>query len=247
MSGIDPSAETGLCLRTLRLAALVGLALLTAGTAEAGLPPEVAFSTQEVVASGFTPGGRVAFWWLARGVDGFTPWTSRLSEVVADDDGDGSVSLTFESGVPEHSLWTVVDLESGEYTLASPAAGPLREVEPPRRLVANLPGRGVIEDQRRRLEVLVVRPGKDGEAGAWTGGAEDGSGGDGDGRRDGRTQARLEGLDPLEEGGPPPPRALRAGDLVVVGDARDLVFWARLLPGDRTGGEGGENGEGGKP
>jgi hypothetical protein len=223
------------------------VALLTLPITAQAAAPAVDFRESEVVVRELTPGGRAIFWWLAQGISGFTPWTSRLTEVVLDEDGDGVVSVPFDGGVPEDSLWAVVDLTSGEYTLASPAVGPLREVDPPRGLVASLPGRGEIEDERRRLEVLVVRPGTDGEAGAWTGGADDGGAGDGDGRRDGRTQARLERLEPLEEEGPPPPRALRAGDLVVAGDARDLVFWARRLPEDRTGDEGDETGEGGKP
>lgn len=242
-----PSAGFDRLARFLRASASVALALLWMALPAAAEPPEVEFNEIEVLASGVTPGGRAAFWWLARGADGFTPWTARLSEVVIDDDGDGAVSLGFEEGVPEDSVWAVVDLRSGEYALASPAAGPLREVEPPRGLVASLPGRGEIEDERRRLEVLVVRPGADGESGAWTGSAEDGGAGDGDGRRDGRTQAQLERLEPLEEAGPPPPRTLRVGDLVVAGDARDLVFWARRLSEDLAGDEGDETGEGGKP
>lgn len=233
--------------RVLRASATAALVLLLSALPGAAAPPEVEFREHEVLASSVTPGGTTAFWWLARGVDGFAPWTSRLSELVVDEDGDGAVSLSYDEGVPQDSLWAVVDLTSGEYVLASPADGPLREVEPPRGLARSLPGRGEIGDERRRLEVLVVRPGSGGEPGAWTGGAEDGGAGDGDGRRDGRTQARLERLEPLEVEGPRPPRALRAGDLVVAGDAQELVFWAQRLNEEGTGGEGDETGRGGKP
>lgn len=225
---------------------LLALAWPGAATAVRAAAPEVDFRESEVGVRGLTPGGRAVLWWLAKGTDGFTPWTSRLTEVLLDEDGDGAVTLSYEEGVPEDSLWTVVDLTSGEYALASPAAGPLREIEPVRGLVASLAGRGEIGDERRRLEVLVVRPGIDGEAGAWTAGAEDGSPADGDGRRDGRTQLRLERLEPLEETGPLPPRALRAGDVVIVGDALDLVFWGQRLPGDRSGEQGDATGKGGR-
>lgn len=225
-----------------RLVVMVATALAGLVSAGAGwaAPPEVEFSASEVSVSGVTPGGRVVAWWLARGVSGYTRWQSRQAEAVVDGDGDGVVTVTPSRGVPEASLWAVVDVASGEYTLASPLGGPLREVEPPRGLGA-LVGRGELDEERRRVEVLVVRPGTDGEAGAWAGGVDDGGSGDGDGVRDGRARAPLGRLEPVGEGGGAAPAAFRAGDLVVAGNAEELVFWAHRV-GD-PGGEAAADGE----
>jgi hypothetical protein len=131
-------------------------------------------------------------------------------------------------------LWAVVDLSSGEYALASPVPGPLREVEPPPGLAGGLAGRGELDEERGRVELLVVRPGVDGESGAWTGGVDDGGSSDGDGARDGRSRARLGRLTPVAEGGAAAPAAFRAGDVVVAGNAEELVFWLHRV-GDPPG------------
>jgi hypothetical protein len=220
------------------IAALAGLA--GAGAAGAS-PPEVRLEASELSVSGVTPGGRVVVWWLARGVNGYTRWQSRQAEVVVDADGDGRVTVAPVRGVPEDSLWAVVDAASGEYALASPLQGPLREVEPPRTLAGGLVGRGELDEERGRVELLVVRPGVDGESGAWTGGVDDGGASDGDGVRDGRARARLGRLTPVAEGGAAAPAAFRAGDVVVAGNAEELVFWAH-----RVGEAGGEPGAGGE-
>jgi hypothetical protein len=210
------------------LAGVVGEGLAAAA------PPEVRFAVSEVSVTGATPGGRVVVWWLAQGVSGYTRWQSRQGEVVVDADGDGAVTVAPPRGVPEQSLWVVVDLASGEVALASPLAGPLREVEPPPGVAGGLVGRGELEEERRRLEVLVVRPGVDEEAGAWSGGLDDGGPGDGDGTRDGRARARLAGLVPVAADGAAAPSAFRAGDVVVAGSAEELVYWLRRV-GDPAG------------
>jgi hypothetical protein len=213
------------------IAAVLGCAALEGGGAWAAAPT-VQFGEDEVSVGGVSPGGRVVVWWLSHGVNGYTRWTSRLADVVVDEDGDGVVTVALDRGVPEQSLWAVVDMASGEYALASPLEGPLREVDPPRGLVGALVGRGHLDEQRQRLEVLVVRPGEDTESGAWSGGLDDGGPGDGDGARDGNARLRLEGLVPIEEGRAGPPPSFRAGDVVVVGNADELVFWARRAGAD---------------
>lgn len=210
--------------------ALVLLFALGVGGPAWGQTPGVEFDETAVTLSGITPGGEVVVYWLARGVRGFSPWTSRLVDVVSDEDLDGRIRYELEGRVPEESIWAVVDRTTGLVATGSPLDGPLREIAPPRGLVSTLAGEGHFDEEAYRRDLLVVRPGVGDGAGAWVGSLTDGGSFDGDGARDGQVRARLDRLEPAVEDGPPPPARFRPGDVLVVGDSERLVFWVRRVP-----------------
>jgi hypothetical protein len=178
-------------------------------------PLRMVLEEDAVVISGVTAKGRVALLGVTReiGEDEY-PTARRHLEVLADEDGDGVVRYPVEGGVPLRSLFAAVDLASGDFETVSPAALGLRRV--------NWRGRGPgqrsggkdsVEDRRRLLELLVVRP----NVGVWAARIKDGDESDADGAIDGRVEGLLEGLSPLGDG-PEAPSVFQRDDVVLALD-----------------------------
>lgn len=196
--------------------------------------PEVVLGEQSLAAEGLTPDGRVVVFTLGKPPGHFMPVTSRLDAMVRAD-ATGAATLELPAPIAARSVWVVVDVESGEVALASPEGFPLRQVQ--------FPGRGVglsrrfLLDERRFLDVLVVRPaaavpaGRDAaaESGAWGQSFGDGGEGDGDGELDGKIEAVLERLRPIGDSPALRPDELRPGDVVVAVDPVTLEIYARTL------------------
>lgn len=187
------------------------LVLLAAGPAAAA-PFRVTLESNAVVASGVTASGKVVLLGVTReiGEDDY-PTLRRHLEVLTDEDGDGVVRYNVDEGVLSRSLWAVTDLTSGDFDHISPEATGLRRVNwRGRGLERRADGKDSVEDQRRVLELVVVRP----QVGAWSLRVHDGAESDGDGAVDGRLAGILESMEPLGES-PAPPAVFQRDDVVL--------------------------------
>jgi hypothetical protein len=198
------------------------LALLSAGIASAqGTPPSspkpqprISFEEKAVVASGLTPGGTVAWFGVQRRVDAdFSGEIVRLWD-AGKVGADGTARIDLPTPVSPRSLWTAVDVTSGEFDVVAPSRYRIARPEKPGRLRA---GQGAnpddIEDERPYLAGLVVRPGE----GAWSFSGGDGGPRDEDGQNDGRVRFAMDKLDPLP-GSPAAPAKAKGTDLWIVVD-----------------------------
>ncbi len=199
-------------------------------TAAAAEAPVVTFEDSTVVVAAGQPAGRFALLGVGRLAGGYLPAQVRLGDlVVADALGDARYESAY--GVPQPSVWAAVDLATGEVTLAAPGQDGvrLREV-PPRALRQELDG---LDDRRRFLEVLVVRPDSApgaGDGGAWLRAFGDGGDGDGDGATNGNLRVVPSLLEPLGDA-PAAPARFAPGDVVVAIDPDTLEAWTASVPG----------------
>jgi hypothetical protein len=196
--------------------------------------PVVVLSGQSLVAWGLTPEGRAVVFTIGKPPGHLMAVTSRLDAMI-EADAAGVASLELPSPIAARSVWVVVDVESGEVALTSPEGFPLRKVE--------FPGQGVgasrrfLRDERRFLEVLLVRPAAAvpaeqdwaAESGAWGQSFGDGGDDDGDGELDGKIEALLERLRPIGESAQLPPDVLMPGDVVVAVDPMTLEIYTAKL------------------
>lgn len=141
--------------------------------------PLVSFGATAVTAAGVTPKGTVAFFAF-----GFNPLqtareTARLSAVVRDEHGDGTVTFQLTKPLPVVSICAVVDMTTGRVTIAGPPGYEFgRTIAPAGGLKRDATGAIERWDSGRTwVEVLCVRRG----VGAWRGTVIDSDVRDGDG------------------------------------------------------------------
>lgn len=151
------------------LAVTAHLALAAAAVAQ----PAMSFDEQEVLVTQLTPSAQVALFALSRVPQEWASVLSSTALLLADDDGDGTVSHVFDGNVPIQSLWAAVDLTSGLFTVAWQE--PFEPFEVGIDLAAALlAGDAGVPDsllaQHASLELFLARPG----IGAWHAGASDG-------------------------------------------------------------------------
>lgn len=196
-------------------------------------PLSLAAEPERIAVAEVTPGGRVAVTGLTRTISGTIPGFERRDLVLEDADGDGRVEITLERpSNPEWAQWIAVDLASGEWATAgrSEAAEPARPVAVGRELSA---GSSLWPVPAGIVEVLVVRPGEGGSAGAWGGGAWDGGSTDGDGVADGSAGIAPARLRPVAGSGPAP-ESYEAGDVLIAITPRALRYGiTRVVEEDR--------------
>lgn len=203
--------------------------------AAAAAPPEVSLEEHAVVVSGATPGGAVAVFGVSQGFNGFTEYYLLEDELLVDEDGDGAVRLELELPLSKrHSVWTVVDLASGELSLASSKGeAPIADPLPLDPLSAG--GDEVTVAVQRWAYALWVRPGREAGAGAWVAIVGDGGASDGDGEENRQVRAAVSAFLPVPPAAPEgegrPPERLASGDLVVVVDPETLAIRTTRLAG----------------
>lgn len=183
------------------------------------------------MADGVTPGGQAVWFSVAHERGEWLTSLVRRDDIVLDDDADGTVSFAVESGVPQLSVWAVVDLASGRFAVAAPDGTPLREIDFPGNSVTRGPRGGleVLENRGEYLEVLLVRPG----SGAWGLGVGDGGASDSDNAPDGTIRAALDTMRPLATSDAAPAE-FRAGDVVIVVAPHTMEIWATTLGGGQS-------------
>jgi len=200
---------------------VVGVGLITMG---AGAQPLLHFDPTQVVVSGITPGGEVA--WIAVAIERreWFPYRYHWRRLLLDDDGDGEVAFSRDKGIPLTSVFVAVDVATGEYATGSPPdyphPGPL---ELPANAAVITPGGflKLLREDRLSADVLVVRP----RVGAWALIVRDGGPVDEDGEPGGGISIILDAMIPL---GPvdPGPGGLRAKDVLVLIDPDTLEYFA---------------------
>jgi hypothetical protein len=181
-------------------------------TAAAG-GPTLTFGEHGVSGSGFSPGGQVVWFGLAKEVVAYEVTYVRHQQ-AGPADSAGQAALELGTAVPRRSLWVAVDLASGAYVIATPPDFPLVQAELP---AAALTSRGAslsdqLEDEADSSEILLVRPGQ----GAWA--ATVGRGGALD-EADPAARAlkiSLAHLDPIAGGFSGSPQKAASRDLLVV-------------------------------
>lgn len=209
------------CRRPFRplLLLLVVLAFPPAADAAA---PVVRFDARSVSLTGLTPSGSVAWTSVSREPGGYSTLTATRSG-VATADALGEAVIELDGDVATASVWVVVDLGEGGFTVAAPEGTSFREVAFDGRSVAASPEGQLnrLVHARRYIELFLARPG----VGAWATAAGEGAEGDDDGEQNGSLRTTLAAMQPLAAS-PPPPDELAADDVLVMVDPRTLEYYA---------------------
>jgi hypothetical protein len=194
---------------------LLSLLLPAAALGQSPAAPAITFQKTAVTVAGVSPHGKAVLFGEAREIaEDDVATLVRRSQVLTDDDGDGTVNFDLGRDVPFRSVWVAVDLATGQVAAAAPEGYPLRRVD--WHGVGIVRGNGHsdrVEDARTFAEVLLVRPG----AGAWQLTLGDGSEGDDDGVADGKIAAALDHMTAVA-GTDPPPTRFDPKDVVVLID-----------------------------
>ncbi len=194
------------------------LLLMAVPLVPAAAAPALILEPQAVTASGVTPKGRVVWFSVAREISRRAATIVPRIELAADEDGDGKVRLELAKDVPLQSIWFVVDLETGQASVAAPEGFDLQETEFPARAIPAALNR--LDLERRFLYAVLVRPG----TGAWMLRAGDGGASDDDGEPDGTLRARLASFKGLGDSPQAPPTRVVARDLLLVIDPNRMDF-----------------------
>jgi hypothetical protein len=211
--------------RQLLLCLVVSLISLTVLAA-----PAVTFSGNTVHVTGITPHGQVAVMSVMREVTGQLVSRMSRTEQLLTDAGAGVVDFDLGRTVPLRSIWTVVDLASGQYVIATPPGMQRLELPFATSIVKNTPSADAddeIAETHFTLDMLWVRPGNGG--GAWTARVADGGSTDQDDANNGSTKNSTSQFRPL--GAPDvapnkPPKKFKTGDVLVMLDPFELNFHA---------------------
>lgn len=211
------------------LAALAVIALVIASSALAAdvEAPAVQIEEKQVIASGVPAGSRVAFFSVGLGSDGYTSSVRRIAQVLPDDDRDGRVLLDVPGGVAWRSVWVVVDVGSGRYTIATPEGYATKIENRGKRFGRS---RGVDVDQLINAggyaDVLYIHP----DGGVWLVRAEDGGAHDLDGGENGMTSVSLGDFQSLGTAAERPDGFTPGGVLITI-DLSEMRTWVVRLTG----------------
>lgn len=185
-------------------------------------PPVVKLEADAVTVERTTLSGSTVVFGVARRSLEFGERLETRFDLLEDIDKDGAVRYEVGEGVPWKSVWTAVDLASGQFSLIVPEGFPLMEVE--------FPGNGLgsalktLETAGDFEQLLWVRPG----LGAWTLTVGDGGVNDGDREGNHRILADVSLFTAMGKS-PAAPEKFAAGDVLVGVEAHTLnVFAARL-------------------
>ncbi len=193
--------------------------------ARAQQAPLLTVEPSGVVASGLTPRGGVAWLGVSRQGNG-TYVSVELTQKQNEADAGGLASLAFEDEVPARSIWAVVDISTGAFSVAAPDTFPLQEEPFEISQLGVGPGGSLdrLLAPHERLLALAARPG----VGAWAVKGGDGKQGDTDGLRNGIVTLRLADFKPLlsEQRAPV---TFADGDVVIWIDMRRMSYSAASL------------------
>ena len=186
---------------------LLSLTLLSAGTAFAqGTPPpspQITFEQAAVVASGLSPGKTVVWFAVEHVID--AEYSGEITQYChqATVAADGTARLDLDHDVVTRSLWLAVDLDTGAYALAAPAAYRIAPLENVPQILRSTGVPDQLSTQTSSVLGLEVRPGVGAGAGAWRFAGSDGSASDKDGT-DGTLNLEVDQSDSLTGSGTAP-------------------------------------------
>ena len=201
------------------------VAVLVCLATPAAANTDIEFEQSAVVAR-VTPGARTAWFSVEHLRNGYRRTIVDRALILADEDRDGVIRLALDRP-PSRSVWMVVDLSNGRYTIASPdGRPPHRRPLPPAAVRARTEAAAARVLQPLAPSIVwFVRPG----VGAWVAAVDDGSQEDADGAVNGEIAARLSGMTPVDSS-PPPPGDVQRDDIVVIAEPLELyVFEMRVV------------------
>jgi hypothetical protein len=208
----------------LTLPALLVTIALAAPLAAAS--PALTFTELGAQVSELKPGAQVAWLFAGRAYGSYVSRVGASFGVAVDRDTDGVVQLDLGHQRPQHSLWAVVDLETGALLLTQPAGAKVEFEELALRGSLEA-GAGGLPNRLRlpgfRYQALWVRPGE----GAWSTLLSDGGSEDADGVQDGQLTLALDTMQAVETTpssgeASAAPDQLQPGDLILLFDAERL-------------------------
>lgn len=173
----------------------------------------------ELRADEVTPGADVAWFSIARERSTERTRIVRRHGLERDNDGDGMISVILEDPAAPHSVWVVVDMQSGTWGVWVPAGFPFDELElPDDALAGGDEAPQTLRLRHRAVDVVLFRP----RVALWWSSAGDGGGGDQDRSINGVIEVAFGQMAPLD-GAPVAPVELAAGDLLLVVDPHSLA------------------------
>jgi hypothetical protein len=177
------------------------------------------FDGKDVVVTGVTHGATTLWMSLAHEAGPRYPRIVDRSEFVVDDDGDGIVRLTLDQTVRRNSIWTVVDMVSGDYVIDTPAPDRVRRHPLPPAAIHRKANGTAAELESVGVTVIAwcVRPG----TGAWQAIVDDGAVTDLDGAMDGKVLTALSSMSGIESADAAPDD-FKPGDVVIAVDLLSL-------------------------
>lgn len=180
---------------------------------------------ESVTIANVTRGGSAVLFMCERGSRDGRTHVRKQALILRDDDGDGTLHFTPESKVALRSVWVAVDFASGATAAAAHPGFPLVLSEiPVTRFKKDADGIAELEQELRRMVLLLVRPGN----GAWTLLARDGQLGDSDRAENARLTLRFADARAIE-GKVAAPKHLKKNDVLVAIDQSRLdVYLARI-------------------
>jgi hypothetical protein len=187
---------------------------------------ELSFTPTSATVTGAAPGARVVFLSVGWERVGFVANRFRWQRVAVDEDGDGAVTVDFGRTIPLSTVWAAVDLETGQWTSRTPAAGSFGLVAP-QEVVGRFPDRVTVAWDE--VELIQVRPGPGTQSGVWGRYARDGKVDDADLEANGVTTVLLFGLWAIQDNPSTPPGELVPGDLLVVVHPETLELYVEQI------------------
>jgi hypothetical protein len=178
-------------------------------------------SGSTVTATGITPNGNAVFFGVMHGRRGLKPTRVHVDRMLADDNGDGIVTLTFPEAVPYRSVFAVVDFTTGHYTTVAPEGFeiyPTLDESP----VVQIGTEFILSVPRPSLQMLFVRP----NGGVWGQVLIDGSANDSDGLSDGTMTYSAAHSVPLQGTNSQAATAFQNGDVVFLIDSNWVTIYA---------------------
>jgi hypothetical protein len=180
---------------------------------------EIRFETAGVVVKPSARGGRV----VCMFGDRLPPRLIRTGSFApVDTDNDGDIPIPLPNGSTDLAVWSAVDFETGEFTVATPS-GVVGEIGfRGHKLNVNSAGqlRRLETENLETLQILLVRP----REGAWSLRGADGGRADSDGRNDMKFELDIESLQPLPGFGPPPKHFAKGDVLIIIDPIKGDVF-----------------------
>lgn len=173
---------------------------------------DIRFETGGVTIKPAARGGRV----VCMFGDRMPPRLIRTGSIMQTDaDGDGDINIPLPDGNTKLAVWSAVDFDTGEFSVATPA-GAVPEIGfRGHALKVNAAGqlRRLESENHETLQILLVRP----REGAWTLRSADGGPADSDGQYNLKFELDIEAMQPLPGFGPPP-KHFAKGDVIVIID-----------------------------
>lgn len=200
--------------------------LLIAVPAAADPPLTISFSEGAFVIDDLEPGAAVIVTTVERSSRNYVPWNERHDRWLEDEDGDGSVRLEIDREVPPKFAVIAVELGSGRFDVWTPEGSPAREIALPAHTLIEGAGNRLekLEDGRRYVELLWVRPG----AGAWSLTLNDGDADDEGPASDGGVLTSPQAMDPIGDSGAAP-EAFERDDLLFRVAPREMEYYAARI------------------